>query len=243
MAAPFAHDSDAPDGVVLVHGWTGTPAHLRMLGGALADSGFAVNAPLLPGHGTRVEDLAGFGWRDWTRAVVASAQQVIEAGRRLHLVGLSMGGAICLLVAPVMGAASVTTINAPMKVYSRRMWVAPLFRGSGRVLEEPPRVPPDAEALPYFQQYEGSPVGSIADLQDLMRAARRNLGAVTCPALVIQSGSDETVRPESGRIIYSGISSTDKTLMWLDQSRHNALVDVERDLIHDAVLGRISHAR
>jgi carboxylesterase len=190
-----------------------------------------------------VEELAEVGWRDWIREVVTAGYDFLEQGKRLHLVGLSMGGAICLLAAPVLGAASLSTINASVKVYSRRMWMAPLLRGSNRVLEEDPRVPPDEEALPYFQQYDGNPIGSSADLQDLMRAARRNLATITCPALVIQSLRDETVRPESGRIIYSGISSADKTLLWLERSRHNALVDAERDLIHDAVMGRISHAR
>jgi carboxylesterase len=175
--------------------------------------------------------------------VVTAGHGLLEQGKRLHLVGLSMGGAICLLAAPLLGAASLTTINAAINVRSRRMWIAPLFRGSDRVLEEDARIPPDDEARPYFQQYDGNPIGSTADLQDLIRAARRNLAVVTCPALVIQSLRDETVRPESGRIIYSGISSTDKTLLWLQKSRHNALVDVERGRIHRAVKGRISSAR
>jgi carboxylesterase len=142
-----------------------------------------------------------------------------------------------------MGAASLTTINAAIKVHSRRMWLAPFFRGSQRVLEEEPRDPPDSEAQRYFQQYDGNPIGSSADLRDLMRAARNNLVAVTCPALVIQSLRDETVHPESGRIIYSGISSSEKTMMWLQDSRHNALVDVERGRIHEAIKGHIAGPR
>lgn len=243
MAAPFRHDTDSADAVVLVHGWTGTPGHFRMLGDVLASAGYTVAAPLLPGHGTNLEDLLRYGWRDWVGEVVTTCHGLVAEGRRLHIVGLSMGGAIGLLAAPVMGATSLSVINVPLEVKSRRMWMAPLFRGSTRVLEDDPRVPPDNEALPYFQQYDGTPTGSIAELTDITRAAGRNLSAVTCPALVVQSLQDEIVKPEAGRIVYAGISSIDKEMLWLRESRHNALVDVERDLIHEAIKGRISNIR
>lgn len=243
MAVPFRHETGSLDAVVLVHGWTGTPGHFRMLGDVLSSAGYTVAAPILPGHGTSLADLLRFGWRDWVGEVVTTCQDFVDEGRRLHLVGLSMGGAIGLLAAPVMGAASLSVINVPLEVKSRRMWMATMFRGSTRVLEDDPRVPPDDEALPYFQQYDGTPVGSIADLRDITRAARRNLGAVTCPALVVQSLRDEIVKPESGRVVYAGISSVDKEMLWLRESRHNALVDGERDVIHEAIKGRISNIR
>ena len=242
LCAPFLYGSDSEDAVVLVHGWTGSPAHMRMLGDVLAKAGYVVAAPLLPGHGTEVAEMLQFDWRDWVREVALTSQDQLDAGRRVHLVGLSLGAALCLLVAPSLGASSLSVISPAIRTRSRRMWMTPLFRRSDRVNQDEPDPPDDPEAARYYLGYTARPVGSYADLNDAMRAARKNLAAVTCPLLVIQSVKDETIRPESGQLVYDGVSSQDKQLIWLRRSRHNAMIDRERHIIHEAVLERISTA-
>jgi len=98
LAAPFSLEGDRPDAVLLLHGWTGSPAHLRVLGTELNEAGFPVHAPLLAGHGTSLDDMTQTGWRDWMRSAVEGALLVSNTGR-LHLVGLSMGGLMALLMA------------------------------------------------------------------------------------------------------------------------------------------------
>ena len=240
LAAPFRLDGDRPDAVVLLHGWTGSPAHLRELGRVINEAGFTVAAPLLAGHGTTLEDMVGTGWRDWVGSALEAA---LELGARpLHLIGLSMGGIISLLLAPVLDAASVTTINAPQTVYNRRMRLAPAYRGSSRIDPVEPPEPASPEMRKYQRQYDGTPIGTVAELRDLMRAARRTLPRVTCPALIIQSKTDETVRPRSAEIIYDGIGATDKGLVWLENSRHVATLDDERNVIAQAILEHLEGA-
>ena len=95
---PFSHRG-GPMGVVLVHGFSGTPGELRPLAERLARLGYSVEAPLLAGHGGSQEELAAVTWRDW----VASARRALEdlRGRcpTVALVGFSMGGAITLSIA------------------------------------------------------------------------------------------------------------------------------------------------
>ncbi len=239
---PIRIDRDGPEGVVLLHGWTGSPAHLRMLASALADAGHTVRAPLLPGHGTDPADMLATSWRDWVGAAVEAAMEVAASGARLHIAGLSMGGVIGLLIAPVLGAATLTTINAPMKVYDRLAPYSWLIRGSRRMRPDEPRSAPDDEAAAFHLQYDRSPLGAAADLFDLVRAARANLGRVTCPTLVIQSRADETVRPDSAVIIHDGISSASKRIVWLRHARHVALVDPERTVVHAEILALIAAA-
>lgn len=235
-AAPFSLEGERADAVLLLHGWTGSPAHLRVLGTELNEAGFAVRAPLLAGHGTSLDDMVGTGWRDWMRSALERAVELGGGGRRIHLVGLSMGGVMALLLAPVLDAATVTTINAPQKVWDKRNRVARLFRGSDRIDPGAPPVPVVDDMRDYQQQYDGTPIGTVAELGDLIRAANRNLHRVTCPALIIQSKNDETVKPVSAEIIYDGIASTEKGLVWLEDSRHVAPLDKERDLISHAIL-------
>ncbi len=245
LAGPFRLDGGAEDGVLLLHGWTGSPAHLRDVGAVLAEAGYTVVAPLLAGHGTRLEDMVDTGWRDWVRSATEAGLGLAAEVERIHFVGLSMGGIISLLLAPTLGAASVTTINAPQLVWDRRARLAHLYRGSKRIDHGDAPVPASPDMRKYQQQYGGTPIGTVAELGDLMKAARRNLGRVTCPALIIQSRTDETVNPKSAEIIYDGISSSQKGLVWLENSRHVAVLDNERDVIKDAIvehLGSVSSA-
>lgn len=243
-AAPFVLEGTRDDAVLLLHGWTGSPAHFRPLGSFLNDAGFTVSAPLLAGHGTKIEDIVTTGWRDWMESAVGAALELTSAGKRLHLVGLSMGGVISLLMAPVVDAKSIVTINAPQVVWDRRSRLSLFFRGSERIRPGEPVAPAPDEVREFQQQYHGTPIGTIAELEDLMKAARRNLGRVQCPALVIQSRADETVKPISGEIIYEGLGSPDKRLMWLETSRHVALLDDERAVVAAEVLEHLeTHSR
>lgn len=236
LAGPFQHETDREDVVVLIHGWTGSPAHMRMLGDALTEAGFGVIAPLLAGHGTKIADMTATTWRDWVRTAAEAAHAAGSENRRVHVVGLSMGGVIGLLLAPALSLASVTTINAPQIVHSRLPLVAGLFRHIPLVVPRRPPAPPPGDGAAYFHQYNDDPVGTVADLFDLVTAARRSLGQVKCPALVIQSKTDETVDPMSAEIIREGLGSSQKRVVWLERSRHAATLDEERETIHREII-------
>ncbi len=228
LAAGFAMQPDREDVVLLLHGWTGSPAHLRLLGADLAEAGFGVVAPLLPGHGTHVSDLFATGWKDWVETAAEAAQRIEEAGSRLHLGGLSMGGLVAILLSLPFPAVSVTTINSPIHLFSRTARLAPLMRGTDRIRieERSPRNP--GFAGDYAHHYEGTPIGSVADVLTLIRAAKKALPRVSAPSLVIQSRADETVRPSSAWYIYERLGAPFKRLVWLDDSAHVATLDVER---------------
>ena len=57
-AEPFSADG-GPHGVLVLHGFTGNPQSMRGLAEAFAAAGFAVELPLLPGHGTTIDDMLG----------------------------------------------------------------------------------------------------------------------------------------------------------------------------------------
>lgn len=242
LAAPFRLEGERAESVLLLHGWTGSPAHMRDLGAKLNEAGYTIVAPVLAGHATTLEDMAETGWRDWVRSAVEPAMEIIAAGNVLHLVGLSMGGLISLLLSITLDAASVATINAPQLVWDRRTRLVGVVRGSKRIERSEPPVAASPQMRKYQQQYNGTPVGTAADLADLIRATRRNLMRVTCPALVIQSKTDETVRPRSGEIIYDGLGSREKGLVWLEHSRHVAVIDEEREVIAAAILEHLESA-
>lgn len=235
-AAPFRFEADGRDELVFLHGWTGSPAHLRPIAEVVAAAGFPVTAPLLAGHGTDETDMVHTGWRDWLRSAAEAAQDVVDRGNRVHLAGLSMGGVLALLLAPSFEAGSVTTINAPLRVRSWQFHLSPLLRGSHtvQILTEDDPAPAGMEE--FWHQYDDRPVGTVAELRDLVRATRENLGRVTSPILVIQSRTDETVRPTSATEIFEGVASRRKRHLWLHRSRHVSTLDGEWHIIASAMV-------
>ena len=111
--------------MLVLHGFTGSPVSMRPLAEALADAGFAVDLPRLPGHGTAVEDMIETGWDDWLteaeRALTALQGRLPDG--KVVVAGLSMGGALTAALAeghPEL--AGIVLINAPAPCPPRWRW-------------------------------------------------------------------------------------------------------------------------
>ncbi len=241
IAGPFRHEGSNGEAVILVHGWTGVPAHFRPMGDVLSRAGYTVFAPLLAGHGTSIEDMASTDRHDWIDSVRHAHRSVESDHERVHFVGLSMGGLLSILVAAETRAASVSTINSPISIRDKKAYLARLmhpFRPEVRWPEEdPPEL--DEEVAPFYVTYNGFPTNTLAELVSISRQALRTAPDVGCPALVVQSLTDETVDPRSGAMLAKAFGAGTR-LVWLESSIHNALLDHERHTIHRAVLDRLA---
>ncbi len=242
-AAPFTVDPTGEDVVLLLHGWTGTPANVRPLADRLGEAGYGVVAPLLAGHGTTISDLQATGWHDWVEGATESALEIVDAGHRLHVAGLSMGGVISVLLAATFDVGSLVTINAPYSVHSRTLRHSWAVRGSDRIRIEADPVYPEGYLTDHHLGYRDTPVGVAAELFDLIRAMRVALPRVTAPTLVVQSRTDLTVKPKSGTQIYEKLTTDFKRLSWLDNSSHVATLDTERDALADDVIAHLEASR
>src|SRR3954467_4041821 len=96
-ADPFALGT-GPDACLLLHGLTGSPAEVRPVGEALAQAGFRVLGPMLPGHGTSPEDLYTVTREQMIHAA-ESALASLNGARRIFVGGLSMGALLTLHLA------------------------------------------------------------------------------------------------------------------------------------------------
>lgn len=223
-------------GVLLIHGFTGSAGHMRPLGEMLHEQGFTVKGINLPGHATSVEDMGRTGWQDWLDASKRAVIALKEQCEYVSVTGLSMGGVLTLLLAEQMELTAAAPISAPMAVQNRMM---PFARVASLVVKnvawrgDPER----ARQLDsrYDCGYPGFPTKCAADLSRLIKMARRNLHAVTCPVLAVQSHADETISSDSAEIIVSGVSSQTKGTLWLDDVPHVCTISKEKEHIASAI--------
>ncbi|WP_018132104.1 alpha/beta hydrolase [Effusibacillus pohliae] len=216
-------------GVLLIHGFTGTPSELRLLGEFLAEKGFAVKAPLLAGHGTTPEQMMKTGMRDWIKSAGDAYFDLKRRCEEVFVAGLSMGGALALHLAARLPVNGVVPMCAPIFLADRRAkfsrFVAPFVKFHHHKTPHPEHI------APYMAGYTKTPVRCVPELLKLIRMVRRELREVKVPALIMQAEQDLTVLPKSADYIYKHIGSRKKQLKWYPNSGHILTVDRDREQV------------
>ena len=218
-------------GILLLHGFTGSAGHMRLVGEELHQKGYTVLGIHLPGHGTAMEDMGCVGWQEWLQAAKEGVLTLKECCDTVSVAGLSMGGVLALLIAQQTKIHSAIVMSAPMALKSKYASLAPFASPFSPLTYW--RGDPKREKFldqRYDYGYAGFPTKKVGDLLHLIRMARRNLFAVTCPTLVIQSHADDTIHPDSADIILRGIRSEQKAVLWLEEVPH--VITISREYRH-----------
>lgn len=223
---------DGPVGVLMIHGFTGSPQGVRGLGEDLAGRGLAVEGIRLPGHGTTWRDLNSKTAADWRRAVEEGYAAVAEGRDRVFVIALSFGAALAVDFAARNQDAVAGLVTLAGFVYTDdpRRFFTPLIK---RVVRSVPGVGNDiSDPAGREIVYDRLPTAASAEMLKVLRAARRSLPLIRCPLLVMHGRNDHTVKPVNAEMIYSRASSEDKELVWLERSYHVVTLDYDRDEVH-----------
>ena len=217
-------------GVLLSHGFTGSPASMRPWGEDLAARGYAVEVPLLPGHGTRWQDMSTTTWDDWYGTVTRSFEKLAAENDVVVAGGLSMGGMLVLRLAAdhPERVAGVVAVN-PMVVTKRKDVLAlPVLK---RLVPSFPGIVNDIKKGGDEHGYPRVPLRAADSMFRAGRELARELAAITAPLLLLKSTVDHVVDETSVPLITSTVSSRDVTLVPLEDSYHVATLDNDAPLI------------
>ncbi|AXK44964.1 alpha/beta hydrolase [Brachybacterium saurashtrense] len=222
--------SNPRGGLLLCHGFTGSPQSLRPWAEDHAARGWAVELPLLPGHARTPRDLAATTWQDWYGTVREAAEELADEHGPIAVGGLSMGGALALALAedPALRGriAAVVAVNPGMTLPVAARFaellapVVPTLPGIGSDIA---REGVEEEA------YDRMPVRAVAQLRRLFSRTRARLDGVEVPLLLATSRVDHTVPPTDSDIVAAGVRGPVERLS-LPRSHHLAPLD------HDAPL-------
>lgn len=233
-AEPWSHDG-GPVGALVLHGFTGNPGSMRALAERLAEAGFTVDLPLLPGHGTVVDDMIPTSWADWSAHAEARYEALAARCERVVVVGLSMGGALTAWLGArhpeIAGLVCINAVvSAPEGMREAVQQVidsgADRFAGIGSDIADP-----DAHETAYAE----TPLAPLLTLFDAADEFGDQLGKITSPMLIITSRQDHVVPPENSDLLAEAVSGPVERL-WCERSYHVVTQDFDKELVFDATV-------
>jgi carboxylesterase len=234
-AEPLSHAGGAA-GVLVLHGFTGSPGTMRSVADALVGAGFTVELPRLPGHGTTIEDMVVTGFADWAAAAEAAYDDLAGRCERVVVVGLSMGGTLtCWLAARRPEVAGIVVVNPLVQPSDPEMLdmvramvdagetVAP---GIGSDIAKP-----DVVEI----AYDGSPLAPALSMFEAVGDLQEDLGRITCPVLIMTSVEDHVVPPANSDHLEAAVAGPVERVR-LERSYHVATMDHDAELVAERTI-------
>lgn len=222
------------EGVLVLHGFTGNPFSMRGIADAFFAAGWSVELPLLPGHGSSLEEILASSWADWCSATAAAYEALCARCRKVVVVGLSMGGTLaCWLAVSHPELAGMVLVNpfieppAPSAIEILEGMLA----GGVTVI---PSIGSDIK-LPHVSEPSaaGTPIAPLLSLFSGMQELSTRLGEIAIPVLLFSSREDHVVPPSSGDYLVARVAG-EVERVFLEQSYHVATLDYDREEIERA---------
>ena len=221
-------------GVLLLHGFSGTPREMSRIGHYLHAQDITAYAPLLPGHGTSVAEMNRYNWYDWTAAVLNAFDVLAETCSRVFIAGFSMGSLLTLWLA-IQGApaAGLILYSPALKVDDWRIALTPVLKYFVPSISKSKASDlRDRTAKQYLGGFSRYPVAAAAELYKLQRYVLRHIHKVTTPTSVVYSVNDRSIHPQSGQITVTKLSqSSSVEAVVLYGSGHAVVVDAEWEYV------------
>ncbi len=232
-------------GCLLLHGFTGTPNEMHWMGEYLNGRGFTVLAPRLFGHGTQLADMYRARWQDWAASAEDGYYLLKGSCDKIVIVGLSMGGALSLLLSSYLPVLGVIAMAAPYEIHDwmvrRLRAILPILSLIYKSRAKGPSGIFDPMAEQVHVDYEGYPVRGGYELQGLLAEMRSGLPRLHKPLLLINSKLDETVPPEHAQAIYDTVPASDKEILVLEEGGHVIPRDLARQTAFKAAGDFVQH--
>ena len=239
----FAAEGRAPC-VLGLHGFTGTASELRPLVDTIAAHGYAVDVPLLAGHGAAPDALQALGFDDWVKSARERFDMLAARHGAVVLCGFSLGSLVAMHLAaerPAGLAGLIVLGNAlelhayssvPFAVVERlgiRVpdWYLVKFRAADMR---------DRDAAAKITTYDRHPLRAAFEVYLAGKRVRREVGRIVCPTLVLHGKKDLVCRPANARWLAEHVGAKDVTVRVYANSGHVVAADLDKEIVAQDVV-------
>jgi carboxylesterase len=229
-AEPYSHEG-GPTGVLLCHGFTGSPQSLRPWGEYLASEGLTVSLPRLPGHGTTWQEMNRTRWEDWYAEVDRAFAELRAATSEIFVMGMSMGACLALRLAELNGAAvsGLVLVNPSITADTKLFLLAPVLKV---IIPSLKGIASDIKKEGSTElAYDRTPTRAAATLPGLWKVTQRDLNKIAAPTLAYHSTNDHVVGPASLEILRKALPATRLAVIECPNSYHVATLDNDAEAI------------
>lgn len=220
--------------VLLLHGFTGHTADVRMLGRYLEKKGYTCHAPLYKGHGVPPEQLVHTGPEDWWKDVMEGYEFLKNKGHQeIAVAGLSLGGVFSLKLGYTVPVKGIIPMCAPAYIKSEEV----MYEGILEFALEYKRQEGKSQAQinKEMEEFKKTPMKTLKSLQQLTAEVREHLDLIYAPLFVVQARRDKMIDTNSANLIFNEAQSEIKKLKWYEESGHAITLDRERNQLHEDI--------
>jgi carboxylesterase len=241
LCKPFEFKGTNKKAILLIHGFTDSPAKMLMIAEFLNKKGFTVKGILLKGHGTDIKNMDNATYQNWIHDAEKGYKELKKEYDYVSVIGFSMGAMLALYLGIKFDVNKIVAISPALVLKNKKTIFAPVFKYFMKYnlhqtfAEEHPK-----EALGYkldhYIEYSKIPIKGLCNLIKLEKHVKKDLSKIICPIFIIQPLKDDVVDVNGAKIIYEKINSKNKKVLWLKKSRHTCQLGPERNLIHKEIL-------
>lgn len=230
---PFTFEA-GPRAVLLLHGFTGHSADVRMLGRFLEKKGYTSHAPIYRGHGVSPEELIETGPSDWWEDVQEAYRHLKNLGyKEIAVAGLSMGGVLGLKLANCEKVKAIIPMCAPM-FFDNKTQLSKGFKIFAKQFKQLERKDDQAIETEIAALMDNSS-HLFKKIGKFIAEASAEVDMIYAPTMVVQARNDEIINPDSAEYIYEHIATDEKLLKWYEESGHVITMDKEKDKLHEDI--------
>ena len=227
------HGKNREVGVLLLHGFTGSPASMRPWAHFLNEDGYAVRVPLIPGHGTKWQDLNKVAWQEWPAKAERDLELLLAECKKVFVFGLSMGGGNTLHVAAKNNEkiSGIIVVNPMIHIPEFAIKFVDIIK---HLSSSRPSVGDDIKKPGVTEWgYDALPTKGVAQLHRFLKVTRKMLPSITKPLMVFHSTEDHVLRVSNTEIVMAEVSSKEKVRIELANSYHVATLDYDAETIFE----------
>ena len=220
-------------GVLVIHGFGGSPVSVRPWAQSFNNSGYSVSVPRLPGHGTNWQDLNSTAAADWFAVIEKSFTDLKAKTDHVFVAGFSNGGALALRLAQIRGSEIEGLMLLNPIIHDRRIFMKllPIIRLFVPSLKSGPS--DIAKPNPPIHSYRTTAMHALYSARKFWQIVERDLYLIDLPLMIGYSINDHVVDPENSETIIDNVRSVDIREIIFEKSFHNVSLYYDSEILNE----------